>query len=93
MTKECKESVVINNKSGLHVRTATQLVKTAEGFDCEVFIDRKGFDRVNAKSIMSVLTLAAPQGTELTLITKGPDAQEAMDALRQLFLSSFGEGK
>jgi len=90
MPKE-KRTIKLVNRLGLHVRAATQLVKTAGQFDCEVFIDREGFEQVNGKSIMSVLTLAAPKGAELTLTTTGNQAQEAMEAITQLIHNRFGE--
>jgi phosphocarrier protein len=81
----------IKNRLGLHVRAVTQLVKTAEPFDCEIFIDREGFEQVNGKSIMSVLTLAAPKGSKITVTTEGPDAEKALKAIEELINDNFGE--
>lgn len=86
-----QKKIKIINKLGLHVRAATQLVKLAESFPCDIRLERPGFDAVNGKSIMSVLTLAAPLGTEVTVTTDGERAPEALQAIEALFADRFGE--
>ena len=85
------KNLKLKNNLGLHVRTATQLVKTAEQFDCDIWIEREGFEKANGKSIMSVLTLAAPKGTQLTFSADGPQATQALQAIEALVDSGFGE--
>ena len=84
--------VTIVNKLGLHARAATKLVNCASGFESEVSLV-KGTRTVNAKSIMGVLTLAASMGTELVILTEGPDEEQAAAALGQLIADRFGEGQ
>jgi len=76
----------------LHARASAKLTKLAGSFPCEVWISR-GERRVNAKSIMGVMMLAAGLGVEVTLETQGERAQEAMDALLALIADRFGEGE
>jgi phosphocarrier protein len=87
-----KTSVTISNKLGLHARASAKLTKLAGSFPCEVWISR-GERRVNAKSIMGVMMLAAGLGSTVELETLGEREQEAMDALRALFAEKFGEGE
>ncbi|MDB5900453.1 MAG: phosphotransferase system, phosphocarrier protein HPr [Ramlibacter sp.] len=87
-----KKNTTISNKLGLHARASAKLTKLAGSFPCEVFLSR-GERRVNAKSIMGVMMLAAGMGTEVTLETSGEREQEAMDALLQLIADRFGEGE
>ena len=82
----------INNKLGLHARASAKLTKVAAGYPCEIWIS-KGERRVNAKSIMGVMMLAAGMGTEVTLETNGEKEQEAMAALLALIRDRFGEGE
>ena len=84
------EQVQVVNKLGLHARAATKLVNCASGFEADISVAR-GARKVNAKSIMGVLTLAAAIGTELTIETEGPDESEAMQAVTGLFRDYFGE--
>ena len=84
--------VTVVNKLGLHARAATKLVNCASGFDAEVSV-AKGARKVNAKSIMGVLTLAASIGTELLVETEGPDEEVALQAITGLFADYFGEGE
>ena len=84
--------VTVVNKLGLHARAATKLVNCASGFDAEVSV-AKGARKVNAKSIMGVLTLAASLGTELLVETEGPDEEVALQAITGLFADYFGEGE
>ena len=87
-----KTSVTISNKLGLHARASAKLTKLAGSFPCEVWLSR-GDRRVNAKSIMGVMMLAAGIGTEITLETSGEREQEAMQALVDLINDKFGEGE
>jgi phosphocarrier protein HPr len=84
--------IIISNKLGLHARASAKLTKLAGSYPCEVFISR-GSRRVNAKSIMGVMMLAAGMGTEVQLETAGEREQEAMDALLALINDKFGEGE
>jgi phosphocarrier protein HPr len=87
-----KTSTTISNKLGLHARASAKLTKLAGSYPCEVWISR-GERRVNAKSIMGVMMLAAGMGTEITLETSGDKEQEAMAALVALINDRFGEGE
>ena len=85
-----RREVTIVNRLGLHARAATRLVKCAAGFGAEIWLQH-GDRRVNGKSIMGVLTLAAAQGSTLVIETGGEDAEAAMDALTALIADRFGE--
>ena len=87
-----KTSVTISNKLGLHARASAKLTKLAGSFPCEVWLTR-GERRVNAKSIMGVMMLAAGLGATVELETNGDQEQQAMDALVQLMNDKFGEGE
>ncbi len=87
-----KTTITISNKLGLHARASAKLTKLAGSFPCEVWIS-KGERRVNAKSIMGVMMLAAGIGSEVELETEGAQEQEAMDALFALITDKFGEGE
>jgi len=87
-----RTTTTISNKLGLHARASAKLTKLAGGFPCDVWISR-GDRRVNAKSIMGVMMLAAGVGTEVTIETTGEREQEAMDALLALIADKFGEGE
>ena len=87
-----RSAVVLCNKLGLHARAASKLVNTAAGFESDVRLVREE-RRVNAKSIMGVLMLAAPLGTELTIECEGPDEDRALSALLELIENRFGEGE
>jgi phosphocarrier protein len=87
---ELREEMVISNTLGMHLRPAQRLVQTVLRFQCEVHIIKDGH-RVNAKSIMGLLTLAAAQGTRLEVVCDGEDAQEALEAVRSVIDSGFGE--
>jgi phosphotransferase system HPr (HPr) family protein len=84
--------VTIVNASGLHARPADKLVKLATQYKCRLEII-KGHERVDGRSIISLLTLAAEKGTELTLEGNGEDAQAAVDAMAELIARSFDEDK
>ena len=85
-------TVKISNKLGLHARASAKLTKLAGSFQSEIFMSRNG-RRVNAKSIMGVMMLAAGMGSQVDIEVEGVDAQDAMDALRRLIESKFGEGE
>jgi phosphocarrier protein HPr len=87
-----KRDIVISNKLGLHARASAKLTQTAGQFSCGVFISR-GARRVNAKSIMGVMMLAAAKGVTVTLETDGEREEEAMNALVALIDDKFGEGE
>jgi phosphocarrier protein len=85
-------NTTIVNKLGLHARASAKLTKLAGSFSCEVWMTRSD-RRVNAKSIMGVMMLAAGIGSQVTLETNGEREQEAMDALLALIADKFGEGE
>ena len=87
-----KTRTTISNKLGLHARASAKLTKLAASFPCEVWISR-GERRVNAKSIMGVMMLAAGLGATVELETNGADEQAAMDALLAMMADKFGEGE
>ncbi len=87
-----KASTTISNKLGLHARASAKLTKLAGSFPCEVWIARNG-RRVNCKSIMGVMMLAAGIGSEVELEADGEREQEAIDALLALIADKFGEGE
>ena len=82
----------IVNKLGLHARASAKLTQTATRFHSEVWLARNG-RRVNGKSIMGVMMLAAPKGSKIKVETNGPDEAEAMDTLLALIADRFGEGE
>ncbi|MDO9405373.1 MAG: HPr family phosphocarrier protein [Polaromonas sp.] len=87
-----KTTTNISNKLGLHARASAKLTKLAGSFRSEVFMT-KGERRVNAKSIMGVMMLAAGMGSVVEVETSGADEQQAMDALLALIADKFGEGE
>ena len=87
-----KTSATISNKLGLPARASAKLTKLAGQYACEVWISRGG-RRINAKSIMGVMMLAAGLGSQVEIETDGPDEQEAMQALLALIDDKFGEGE
>jgi len=84
--------VEITNKLGLHARASAKLTQAASAFACEVWLERNG-RRVNAKSIMGVMMLAAGKGARLTIDAQGADAEAALAALRRLIDDKFDEGE
>jgi phosphocarrier protein len=82
--------VEIINKLGLHARASAKLTQTATRFKCEVFMERKG-RRINAKSIMGVMMLAAGKGSTVKIETVGADAEDALKAIVDLIADKFGE--
>ena len=87
-----KKTITISNKLGLHARASAKLTQVASKFQSAVWISR-GPRRVNAKSIMGVMMLAAGLGTAVELETDGADEAAAMAALEKLFADKFGEGE
>ena len=87
-----QREVEIVNKLGLHARASAKLTQLAAQFQCDVMMSRNN-RKVNAKSIMGVMMLAAGKGTKVTLITDGPDEADAMTALTALVGDCFGEGE
>jgi phosphocarrier protein len=87
-----KKSVTISNKLGLHARASAKLTKLAGSFPCEVWLSR-GDRRINAKSIMGVMMLAAGLGSTVELETNGQQEEEALNAIVQLMDDKFGEGE
>jgi len=84
------QQITIINKLGLHARAASKLVNQANQFESEIYIDRDG-NRVNAKSIMGVMMLAASKGTEILLEAEGEDENACLDALVELINNRFDE--
>jgi phosphocarrier protein len=87
-----QQEVEIVNKLGLHARASAKLTQLAAKYQCDVSLSRNG-RKVNAKSIMGVMMLAAGKGSRITLETDGPDEGDAMDALVALIADYFGEGQ
>ena len=85
-----EREVEVENRAGLHTRPASLIVRTASEFDAEFFIKKDGYE-INGKSIIGVMTLAAEQGSTLTLVFDGEDEEEAAEALVELFEDAFGE--
>jgi phosphocarrier protein HPr len=87
-----RAEIEISNKLGLHARASAKLTQLAGSFSCEVWIE-KGVRRINAKSIMGVMMLAAGKGSLVTVETLGSDEQPALDAILKLIADKFGEGE
>lgn len=85
-----KTNIVISNKLGLHARASAKLTKLAGSFACEVWLSR-GERRVNAKSIMGVMMLAAGKGSRVTVETEGEQSDAALQAVLALIADRFGE--
>ena len=85
-----EKTVKVINRAGIHARPSALLVQTTKNFKCNIYID-KGGDRINAKSIMGIITLGAAFGTELKIIGEGEDEEAAVDAVVKLFESKFEE--
>lgn len=87
-----KNNITISNRLGLHARASAKLTKIAGSHACEVWMS-KGDRRINAKSIMGVMMLAAGLGSEVEIETDGADEQVCMDAIVALINDKFGEGE
>lgn len=87
-----RREIEIVNKLGLHARASAKLTQTAAKFESDVQVMRNG-RKVNAKSIMGVMMLAAGKGSKITIETAGPDEEQAMEAICALIRDCFGEGQ
>lgn len=85
-----EKTIVVKNKTGLHARPAAMFVQTANKFKSEIFVEKEG-KKVNAKSIMGVMSLAVSQGTTITILAQGEDEKDAVEALVELVENKFGE--
>jgi phosphocarrier protein len=88
-----EEKITITNRAGIHARPAAMLVQAAKDFKASLYFDKDG-DRINAKSIMGILTLGASYGTELNIIAEGEepeDEKKALETIVRLFKSNFDE--
>ena len=85
-----EQVIVVQNRAGIHARPAAMLVQKTKNFTSKIYFER-GKDRINAKSIMGIITLVATYGTEIKIIADGDDEEEAVDALVRLFESKFEE--
>jgi len=87
-----RETVLIENKLGLHARAAAKLVRLASGFSSRIYLSREGNSReFDSKSILGILMLAAAQGTRLVVSIEGSDERKAAEAIKLLFEQGFGE--
>jgi phosphocarrier protein len=85
-----EQTVIISNRAGVHARPAALLVQTTKNYNCSIYLE-KGRDKINAKSIMGVITLGAAFGTEIKISAEGEDEEAAVNALVRLFNSKFEE--
>ena len=92
MSQTCRADAEITNKLGLHARASAKLTQLAGRFKSEVWMERNG-RRINAKSIMGVMMLAAGKGSTVSVETSGPDAEQAQQELLALIADKFGEGE
>jgi phosphocarrier protein HPr len=81
---------MVSNKLGIHARPAAMFVKTANRFHCDIFVEKDG-EKVNGKSIMGLMMLAAGQGSKLLISCEGPDAEKALAEIEALILRRFDE--
>jgi phosphocarrier protein HPr len=88
--KSAHKELIIQNKLGIHARPAAMFVKTANQFSCEIFVEKDG-ERVNGKSIMGLMMLAAGPGSKLTIYTEGEDGAAAIAAIEALIKRKFDE--
>ena len=86
------KKIIISNKLGLHARAAAKFVRIASGFQSEIIIHLNEH-KVSGKSIMGIMMLAAGKGTEISLVTIGPDEDKAITALEDLVVNKFGEAE
>ena len=85
-----EQLVTIKNRAGIHARPAAMVVQLTKDFECSIYLE-KDKDRINAKSIMGIITLGASYGTELRIVAEGDDEEEAVAALAHLFEAKFEE--
>ncbi|HDL90257.1 MAG TPA: HPr family phosphocarrier protein [Thermodesulforhabdus norvegica] len=81
---------VVANEKGIHARVAARITEVAQRFRSEIWLEKDG-NRVNGKSVLDVLSLACPRGTDVRVVAIGPDAKDALDAIADLFRKKFGE--
>ena len=86
-----QKTVIVTNPLGIHARPATLLVQSAARFAADIYLSKGDIQRINGKSIMGVMMLAASQGTSIRLEAEGEDAEAALDALEELINNRFGE--
>ncbi len=85
------KEATVNNQVGLHARPATFFIQKANEFKCSIWVEKEEGRRVNAKSLLGVLSLGIVKGTTISIIADGADGQEAVDALVELIGSDFSE--
>ena len=85
-----EQTITISNRAGIHARPAALLVQTTKDYNCNIYFE-KGHNRINAKSIMGIITLGASYGTEIKIIAEGEGEQAAVESLVRLFESKFQE--
>ncbi|MDR2096042.1 MAG: HPr family phosphocarrier protein [Treponema sp.] len=88
-----EKTIIVSNRAGIHARPSALLVQTSKNFNCSIYFER-GNDRINAKSILGIITLGAAYGTKIRIIADGEDPAEeieAVEALTELFESKFEE--
>ncbi len=88
--KKVEKEITVTNSLGLHARPASMLVKQANEFKSEIFLDKNG-ELVNCRSVLALLMLAAGKGTLLRICAEGEDAAEAVDTIAGIFADNFGE--
>ena len=88
--EKLEKEVMIVNRLGMHARPAAMFVRIASRFRCEVWVEKEG-ERINGKSIMGLMMLAAGQGSKLSILCEGPDAAQAMQELEALIAAKFSE--
>ena len=85
-----QKELVVSNKLGIHARPAALFVKTANRYECEISVEKDG-EKVNGKSIMGLMMLAAEEGSKVKIVANGEDEKDVLTALEQLFDSRFNE--
>ncbi len=90
LTPGHERELVVTNKLGIHARPAAMFVKTANRFDCEIFVEKDG-EKVNGKSIMGLMMLAAGPGSKITVSVQGKDGSAALEELESLLRRKFDE--
>jgi phosphocarrier protein len=85
-----EKTITISNRAGIHARPSATLVQVAKDFACNIYFEKDN-DRINAKSIMGILTLGAAYGTQIRIIAEGEDEEKAVETLVKLFESNFEE--
>ena len=89
-TLRITKELIVTNKLGIHARPAAMFVRTASKFECDVFVEKDG-ERVNGKSIMGLMMLAAGPGSKLKVVAIGSDAQQAVNEIEALLKRKFDE--